>query len=386
MNGRGGRVMFYVQHLLGVGHQVRAAAITRAMQARGMDVHYVSGGFDEAGQDLGGARRLQLPPARTADAGFSTLLDAAGQPVDAAWEDKRRRALLEVFESVSPDLLLIESFPFGRRRFRFELLPLLEAARGKAVIAASVRDILVERDDPERTRWIVGIAESLFDAVIVHGDPGIVEFRDTFAGADAIEHLIRYSGYVTAAAARNRRRRTNTVLVSAGGGAVGGTLLRTAIAARPLTRLADAPWRLVTGPNLPESDRNSITLPDGVTADTFIADFRGTLDKVAVSVSQAGYNTVMDLYATATPAVLVPFSSHGETEQFRRASILAERGHFQLVPEPQLTAETLARAIDRALVAPPPDPSGVDFNGAANTADIVASLIADRPAPPPLPN
>ena len=280
------RVMFYVQHLLGVGHQVRAAAITRAMQARGMDVHYVSGGFDEARQDLGGARHLQLPLARTADAGFDTLLDDVGQPVDAAWEERRRRALLDAFDSVAPDLILIESFPFGRRRFRFELLPLLEAARGKAVIAASVRDILVERDDPDRTRWIVEIAKSCLDAVIVHGDPRIAAFRETFAGAEEIDNLIRYSGYVTAAPAQKSGRRTPSVVVSAGGGAVGGALLRTAIAARPLTRLAHAPWRLVTGPNFPESDRQSLSLADGVTVDTFITDFRGILDKVAVSVRQ----------------------------------------------------------------------------------------------------
>lgn len=386
MTGQTRRVMFYVQHLLGVGHQVRAAAITRAMQARGLEVHYVSGGFDEAEQDLGGARRIQLPPARTADAGFNTLLDAAGNPVDDAWEESRRRALLDTFNSVVPDLLLVESFPFGRRRFRFELLPLLETARGKALIAASVRDILVARDDPDRTRWIVGIAESFFDAVIVHGDPRIAEFHETFAGADAIAHLIRYSGYVTESVARQRRQRTDSVLVSAGGGAVGGTLLRTAIAARPLTRLADAPWRLVTGPNFPESDRKSLSIPDGVTVDTFIRDFRGILDKVAVSVSQAGYNTVMDLYATATPAVLVPFSSHGETEQFRRASILQARGHFQVVPESKLTAESLAQAIDRALSAPRPDPAGIDFGGANNTADIVTSLMTGRAAPHPLLN
>ena len=87
------RVMFYVQHLLGIGHQTRAAALTRAMRRRGLDVTYVSGGFEEISHDLGGADRIQLPPARTADATFTTLLDAAGQPTDGAWEARRRRAV-----------------------------------------------------------------------------------------------------------------------------------------------------------------------------------------------------------------------------------------------------------------------------------------------------
>ena len=56
---RRARVMFHVQHLLGVGHQARAAAITRAMQSCGLEVTYVSGGFDEISHDLGGASRIQ---------------------------------------------------------------------------------------------------------------------------------------------------------------------------------------------------------------------------------------------------------------------------------------------------------------------------------------
>jgi predicted glycosyltransferase len=38
------KVLVYVQHLLGVGHVKRAAAITRAMVAAGLDVHVVLGG------------------------------------------------------------------------------------------------------------------------------------------------------------------------------------------------------------------------------------------------------------------------------------------------------------------------------------------------------
>jgi len=117
---RGTRVMFYVQHLLGIGHQMRAAAITRAMQRHGLDTVYVSGGFDDAALDLGGATIARLPPARAKDATFSVLLDENDRPVDTAWETRRRAALLNTFETVAPDVLLIEGFPFGRRRFRFE--------------------------------------------------------------------------------------------------------------------------------------------------------------------------------------------------------------------------------------------------------------------------
>lgn len=373
------RILFYVQHLLGIGHQARAAAITRAMGRHGMDVFYVSGGFSETKHALDGAQILQLPPARSADATFGTLLDENNQPVDTAWEERRREALLNAFESIQPDAVLIESFPFGRRRFRFELLPLLQTIAGQVPVAASVRDILVAKNDPKRTQWVVDTITSYFDAVIVHGDPNIAAFGETFAGAEAIEDRLIYSGYVTSEAAHKDNGRRTGVVVSAGGGAVGGQLLRTAIAARPLTQLPEAPWQLITGPNLPKSDREALLTPENVTIDTYIENFRDTLCKVAVSVSQAGYNTVMDLFATRTRSVLVPFSQHGETEQSYRAELLAQRGDVQFLPEANLSPSTLARAIDSALESPPPDPIGIDLGGAARTAEIMAKLVSGRP-------
>ena len=41
--------------------------------------------------------------------------------------NSRRTALLSLADEVDPDILLLETYPFGRRQFRFELLPLLDA-------------------------------------------------------------------------------------------------------------------------------------------------------------------------------------------------------------------------------------------------------------------
>lgn len=373
------RVLFYVQHLLGIGHQARAAAIARAIQEAGLDVIYVTGGYAESARDLGGSEVVQLPPARTADAAFDTLVDGDGRPVDSAWEAARRDALLDTFARSGADVLLIESFPFGRRRFRFELLPLLEAAAGRIPIVASVRDILVQKDDPKRTKWIVDIVNRYFDRVIVHGDPTLIALGATFPGADAISDRLTYSGYVAPPAADRTDGARAGVAVSVGGGAVGGPILRASLAARPLTRLSKQPWRLITGPNLPESDRNAIFAAPGVTIDTFVKDFNRFLCTVGVSVSQAGYNTVMDLLTSRTKSVLIPFAREGETEQSLRARVFAERCAFQVLPETDLTPSALASAIEAALDAPPPDPSGFDLDGAAKTAQTVAELALAGP-------
>lgn len=376
MSGRA--VMVYVQHLLGIGHQMRAAAIVRALQADGMDVICVSGGEPKGLPDLGGARLVQLPVLRAADASFRRLVDDEGCELDEERRQRRRAALLATFDEFRPRILLIESFPFGRWQFRFELLPLLQAARESGTrVACSVRDILVARDDPDRLDAIVAILRRSFDAVLVHGDPSLVPFGATFGAAERIGDLIRYTGYVAPPPPNGPKRGPGLgeVVVAAGGGAVGGALFRAALAARPLTRFAAAPWRLITGPNLPPADRRALTPPAGVTVDTMRDDYREILGRAALSVSQAGYNTVMDILVTGVRAVLVPFSAGKETEQPLRARLLAERGRASSVPESGLSASALAAAINAASATPPPGTSDIDLGGANGTVRVITELM-----------
>jgi predicted glycosyltransferase len=369
--------MVYVQHLLGIGHQMRAAAIIRAMQAAGLDVICVSGGEAGGMPDLGGARLVQLPPVRAADATFSRLVDPQGRDIDDAWREGRRKALLAAFREIKPDVLLIESFPFGRWQFRFELVPLLQAARaGGVAVAASVRDILVEKNKPGRQEKIVTVLHEYFNAVLVHGDESLVPFGATFPAAGDIADLIRYTGYVAppAPSAAPAGPGKGEVVIAVGGGAVGGKLLSMALAARALTTMAEAPWRLITGPNLPADDRSKLVATQGVTVETLRRDYREVLSLAALSVSQAGYNTIMDILVTGVRAVLVPFAAEGETEQALRARLLAERGRVQVADEATLTPESLAGAIDEALSRPALPVEGLLLNGAAETARVVQEL------------
>ena len=371
-----GRVLFYVQHLLGIGHTMRAAQLTRAMRRAALDVTYVAGGFDAIETDLAGAGLLRLPPVRAADASFTSLVGADGAPIDDAWRARRRTALLDAFHAADPDLVLIEMFPFGRWQFRFELLPLLQAARGRAQVVCSVRDILVAKSEPSRLAAIVDTVERHFATVLVHGDPDFIPLDETFAPARQIAHKLRYTGYVAPeppACAMDES--AAAVIVSAGGGGTGGALMRAALAARPLSPLAAATWRFLTGPSLSDRERTALAPQPGVVIEPARPDFRALLAAAALSVSQAGYNTVMDLLTCRTRSVLVPFSSHGQTEQALRARRLAERGWAEVVAEEELTPARLAAAIGRALANDAHRPDGIDLDGARRSAAILAGLI-----------
>jgi predicted glycosyltransferase len=374
----GVRVLFYVQHLLGIGHAMRAAIIARAMRRAGIEVTYVAGGFTPAIIDHGGAELVQLPPLRAADARFRRLIDAHGHPLDDALRATRTRLLLEAFHRVAPHVVLVETFPFGRWPLRYELLPLLEAAEGRARIACSVRDILVPKTASARLDAIVRLIRRRFDRVFVHGDPNLVGFDETFARTREIADRIRYTGYVVGEERPRRRAKAGGVVVSAGGARMGGPLLRAAGHARPLSALSGFPWRFFVGDDLPAVERRRLRQGPGLTVECARPDFRSLLGQAAVSISQAGYNTVMDVLAMRTRCVLAPYAAHGQSEQALRAGRLAQRGWAQLVEEGQLTPQSLAAAIDRAWRRPRPDPRRIDLDGARRTAMLVAALGQSR--------
>lgn len=378
----GARVFFWVQHLLGIGHLRRAALLAAAMAESGFDVLLVSGGLPVRHLDPGRARFAQLPPVKAADRRFSALVDGAGRPLDAAFDAARRRRLMDLFHGHRPDAVITEMFPFGRRRFRAELLPLLDAARRRRprpAVFCSVRDVLTAKAAPERHREMAALAHARFDCVMVHGDRALIPFDATFPETARIAGRLHYTGYVAPPPPAGRPAGTaGAVVVSTGGGAVGQRLLETALAARPLSRLAEAPWRLLAGEALGPAAfaRLRARARAGVTVERARPDFPALLAGAALSISQAGYNTVADLLRARVPTVLVPFAEARETEQTVRAQALAARGLARVVAPERLSPARLAAAVDDALAAGPPAESGVRLDGAATAVRLLHEALA----------
>ena len=373
------RVLFHVQHLLGTGHLRRTAMLARTCAARGLEVTVASGGTSVAGLDLGGAALVQLPALRAADARFTCLVDEHGREIDDRWRERRRALLLDLFARLRPHAVVVETFPFGRRRLAFELLPLLAAARdGRAVTVSSVRDILTARQ-PRRTAEAAAWARRHIDHVLVHGDPSLVAFDDSFPATTEIADRLIYTGYVAAPPAQAGGPAApghGEIVVSSGGGAVGAPLLRAALGAPALARVEGAQrWRLLAGADLDEAAFAALVAdaPKGVVVERARPDFPIILSNCAVSVSQGGYNTVVELLLARARAVLVPFARGGETEQALRAGRLAAQGRVLCIDEDSLTPARLAEAVDGALVGPRPGPPAVAMDGAGRSAVLIAA-------------
>lgn len=418
------RIVFYSQHVLGVGHLFRSLEIAAALAPHQVDL--ITGGEHVPVTLPPHVQHVPLPPL-CMDADFQGLQTARPTPSEShaphapetshsshashspeAVLNERRQRLLEHVRKARPDLFLVELFPFGRKRFGVELLPVLEAIRqgglGRSRAVCSVRDILVEKRDPAKYEArVVHQLNTLFDLVLVHADPRLVRLDETFSRIQDIQPPIRYTGYVAAPvdAARGARLRESLgltprdemIVASIGGGAVGLELLEAVLKASTLLPSGKARHLWVfTGPFMAEEAFTSLARlaagMDRVVVRCFTEDFGTWLAAADLSVSMAGYNTTMNLLAAGTFGLVRPFAQN--REQTMRAQRLERFGVLSLLHPEELVPERLAQRMVEALDrtgkdrtgAAPGRPSegalGIDLDGAAATGRILENFASGR--------
>ena len=91
-----------------------------------------------------------------------------------------------------------------------------------------------------------------------------------------------------------------------------------------------------------------------------------------LSVSLAGYNTTMNLLATGTYGLVLPFAQN--REQAMRAVRLEERGALGVLSPHDLDPRTMAGKMEAAMAREASDPH-VDLGGAASTASILTEMV-----------
>jgi len=377
-------LLFYCQHSLGLGHLTRSFALCEEL-ARRFRVVLLCGG--------------KLPRAKRPPEGVDVLaLPALGAAIDGRLISHDRRRSLErvrrlrrerivaIFRSLRPEAVLIEFFPFGKRRFAEELIPLLDEAASLGpdapVIVSSVRDILVGRgaDQEEFDDRASELANRYFDAVLVHSDPTFVRLDESFRPRTPMHTPAYYTGFVASRAAPpNGHGVRRDLVVSAGGGIAGVSLMRSAVAAQE--RLGDLPVRIITGPFFPTDYWRSLQRQAAGRRDLVmkrsVPNLGTELATARASVSQCGYNTALDLIQAGIPALVVPFAENGEDEQTKRARLLERFDAVRVLDPARLNAVSLAKEI-RSLLRFRPRRLPFDLHGAPNTLRIMTELHTDR--------
>ena len=388
------RVLMYCQHVLGMGHLVRSLEIVRALTD--WDVTFLNGGDLCPGMAFPPQTEVvNLPPIKS-ESDFKTILAAEkGQDLEAVKRIRASRIQAE-FARIQPDVFLIEMFPFGRKHFAFELVPVLEQIRLKRMptaVACSLRDILVnnKRNQAQHNERAITLINRYFDLLLIHADPRFQTLDETFPRVRELRCDIRYTGFVSQAAPQSlgvAPDRTASdqpmILVSIGGGRVGYELVECALQASAHLRTS-LPHRMMilTGPYMPEELfqqlLKSAETQEQVTISRYTPYFLAYLKQASLSVSMAGYNTCMNLLATGTRALVVPFTGGGNTEQTIRAEKLAQLGVVGVLNESQLRADYLAERMIQALQTPSPTQTlSLDQDGAMKTAAYLEELAARK--------
>lgn len=367
------RVAFLVTHLLGTGHLKRASLLADGFVRAGHEAVVISGGFPAPNASPELATLVQVSPLRS-DADFRLLYGENGEATPALF-GQRRMEIGESITGLSPDLLITELFPFGRRKLAGEFEAAIEAADG-ALIYCSIRDILQYPRKDGRAAEAEHRFKSLFDGAFVHGDPALAPLSDSWPLPDELRGKLAYTGYV---AENNQSIQARSdagngeIIVAAGGGSVGDRLFEAAADA------GDETWRLLVGGHDRQQRIDALRARNSAPViEATRSDFRCLLQNADLAVLQCGYNTALDVIQSGVRTVFVPFEGEGETEQITRATALSSRFGSGLLREQDLTSETLTKAVKEVRIAGRPDFSGLSLDGIANTIALAEKAVAGR--------
>jgi predicted glycosyltransferase len=367
------RILYYCQSLVGIGHLTASLRIARELLAQ-HDVDFIQGGLDSgAGLEHPGYRNLKLPTLLHDDDTGGLIDPEGGASNDALWQ--ARAQAIAAFLRAPYDAIVVEFFPFGRRRFRREIYALFDAVRsasGPVPVFCSVREVLIPADARTEGK-IVAMVQRDIHTIFVRGDPAIVALDETFAQADAIRPKLVYTGYVAPDAPSAWPPRRKQVLVSQGGGDVGRELLRAAAMSAPA--LPDYRFVLAAGSRTSKEAMDELRTDvrsDNVEVVPFLPNFQQHLLESALSISLGGDNTMLDVITTRTPALAYPYQ--GSSEQALRIAKLAAAGFVHALQPNDLDPARLRTRIERALATPYPQ-QRIAADGARLTAQKIATIL-----------
>ena len=226
-------LLIYCQHSLGLGHFVRSLTLAEALTEH-FSVTFFNGGPVPQGFNLPDNIRFEhLPQIRMQEDG-SIVGDIDIDQLLA----ERRDHMLSVVRETRATMLVVELYPFGRKKFAAEIDPLIDAVRARGgQVACSVRDVLVTArvDQARHDDRAAQALNRLFDRVLVHTDEKLFALADSFTPATPLSMPVEHTGYIVRSQQPVTRGCVDgPTLVAAGGGAVGQALYRAAVAAQPL--------------------------------------------------------------------------------------------------------------------------------------------------------
>nr|WP_242041565.1 glycosyltransferase [Alkalinema sp. FACHB-956] len=368
-----------------MGHLVRSMEIVRGLTQE-FQVCFINGGEIINGFDIpAGVEVVNLPAIKT-DAEFRALQVVDSDLDLAAVEAIRRAQLLQVYHQFQPDVLMIELFPFGRRKFSFELIPLLDAIQAddrKTKVVCSLRDIVVTKQNREKhEQKVCTLINQYFDLLLIHGDPKFQPIEETFSRIKDLQCPVYYTGYVVQpqpVESATLPIQEPIILATIGGGRFGHELLDAVVAAAPaLETLIPHQIQVFTGPFYPEEKLQDLqwkaTNCGNLRVDRYTPNLLQYMQRADLSISMSGYNTTLNVLTTGVKAMLMAFTGNDDQEQRMRSQKLAAMDLVTTIQPEDLAVDRFVALIQSCLQKPQQTVQ-FDFDGVAKTASLVRSMF-----------
>lgn len=375
------KVMFYCQHILGMGHLIRSVEIVRGL-IPDFQICFINGGQVIKEFEFPPEIEVVNIPAVKTDSEFTELTPVDDSLTMSELETIRTKMLLDVCDRFQPDILIIELFPFGRRRFSFELIPLMEKAKAMGTkIVSSVRDIVVTKQDQQRhEEKVCLLINKYFDMLLIHGDPNFVKLNLSFSRIDDLNCPVHYTGYVVQPVPKLQKIDNKPlILVSVGGGRFGHDLLECVAHTAPMLKdRIPHHLQVFTGPFCPDevlAKLQAITKNlDNITVERYTSNLLNYMQQADLSIGMSGYNTTMNILSTGIKAMMMAFQGNNDKEQETRLKKLDSLGRVKMIQPEDLNPEAFALQIVDYLQQDKTE-LPLDLGGVNNTANYIKQLI-----------
>jgi len=280
--------------------------------------------------------------------------------------EQRKETINKVFEEKKFDAVIIEFYPFGRRKFRQEIKYLIESSKdhnSKVKVISSMRDIYIpkenHREEDKRIKILNQSLHSYFDKILVHSDKNLIQLENQFFLTKNNLEKIIYTGYVAPTSIENNTRRSDRVIVQFGASlATAGYRFQVL---QQLGKLEQYTFDFYLGPH---EDHFPRELSPNIEVHQHIEDFHLPLSKAKMAITMGGYNSIVEHIATKTPALIIPYDDNNE--QSNRAKSFGQFFPI-LLANRNWSSDEWSKKMDQLLLKNPYKQSKFDFNGVKNT-------------------
>ncbi|MDO4792163.1 MAG: glycosyltransferase [Buchananella hordeovulneris] len=269
----------------------------------------------------------------------------------------------------APDLLIVDRHIYGVWNELRRPLEKLRAAHPHSRVVLGLREVL---DTPAVAagEWeALGdplLMRGLVDQVWVYGDARVHNMIATGEAPASLADRIRFTGYLAKGRRVTDAASTDPdvpyILTTAGGGQDGTALL---VAAARAEVPAGYRHLVVTGPQISDADFEQVAAGAEERTEVIrsLPGLGRHISYASAVIAMGGYNTICEILATDTPALVVPREAP-RREQLIRAQALASVGAVDYLRTPEVSTEALstwlATAVGRTVTRDHLDRAGLE--------------------------